>query len=311
MKTRLLSLVLIFIAAFTLPCMGQQIILYDNHFESPNIPPVPNCGPDLDATDLNTLWSGTAGGTGGGGSFQQVNTVETILINGPNGQYIDTSGIGGDYCISMLSTAQDDRAAVTLNSQNLPFAIVSMDISAIDLNGCGGPFGIDTPVMDIKIYDSPGAVFSFAAPGTLLDHDTITGITPGATIYTFNWLAQTVSMDIAGSTDGNITVVFDLLQSGYAAIDNLLIQSSLTSINPGAVSYPVSLFPNPSAGIFHIDGIMNASGCVKVHDLAGKVLLEQKITSSMQIDMAALPPGIYWVEINHEDQSAIQKVIKN
>lgn len=311
MKITLLSLLLIFIAAFTQPCQGQQIILYDNHFESPNIPPTSNCAPDLDVTDLNTLWSGTAGGTGGGGSFQQVNTVETILIHGPSNQYIDSSGIGGNYCISMLSSFQDDKAALTLNSQNLPFAIVSMDISAIDLNGCGGPFGLNTPVMDIKIYDSPGAVFSFYAPGTLLDHDTITGTVPGATIYSFNWTSQLVSMDISGSGDGNITVVFDLMQSGYAAIDNLLIFSSLTSINPVTVSHPIVLFPNPTSGILNIGGMVNHNGQVKIHDLSGKLLLEQKINASGQLDISALSPGIYWVEIKNEDQSFIQKVIKD
>lgn len=112
MKTNLragiiVSLILLLV---DMNAFSQQVTLYDNHFESPNIPPVPNCGSDLDATDLNTLWSGTADGTGGGGAFQQVNTVETILINGPNERYDDPSGIGGNYCISMLSSAQDDKA---------------------------------------------------------------------------------------------------------------------------------------------------------------------------------------------------------
>jgi len=143
MKTRFYLTAIFFFtsAVFHGKTYAQQIILYENHFESPNVPPFPNCGSDLDATDLNTLWSGTAGGTGGGGSFQQVNTVETILITGPDERYEDPSGLGGNFCISMLSTAQDDRAAVTLNSQMLPFCIVSLDISAIDLDACGGPFG--------------------------------------------------------------------------------------------------------------------------------------------------------------------------
>jgi len=310
MKTPLLLIALI--AGLNQCCVSQQIILYDNHFESPNIPPVPNCGSDLDATDLNTLWSGTAGGTGGGGSFQQVNTVETILIHGPDGFYSDPSGIGDSFCISMLSVAQDDQAALTLNSQMLPFAIISMDISAIDLDACGGPFGVDTPLLDIKIYDSPGAVFSFAAPGTLLDEDTIKGIAPGATSFTFNWTNQLVSMDIANTTDGNITVVLDLLKSGYAAIDNLLIVSSLTSIGPVQSNQnKIVLFPNPVADVLNVQGKISANTKVKFYNPFGQFLLEEKINADRKINVSTLPAGMYWVEIKNEDQPVVLKMVKD
>jgi hypothetical protein len=72
----------------------QNVIIYKNSFETPLIPPVSTCSPDLDNNQVNTLWEGTGLGIGGGGNFQQLNTIETIIIQGT--QYNDPSGLGAN-----------------------------------------------------------------------------------------------------------------------------------------------------------------------------------------------------------------------
>lgn len=84
-----------------------------------------------------------------------------------------------------------------------------------------------------------------------------------------------------------------------------------SGINRSTVAHPIILFPNPVSGVLNIECMTNNKGKVKIYDLAGKLLLEQKITLSGQLDIAAFPSGIYWVEIKNEGQSAVQKVIKN
>ncbi len=211
---------------------AQTVILYQNNFENPLQTPVANCGPDVDLTAVNTLWGGTGLGTGGGGLFEQVFTVETMLINGPSNTYTDPSGVGGNYCIGFQNEYQNDKLALTLNSQQLPFANINFDLSAINLAGCGGfPVALDTTALKITIYDSPGGNFSFTAPGVILDQDSIMGKDAGITDFTFNWSSCNLNLDISNSLDGNITVVFDLFKSGYAGFDNLSISSSVFSQN--------------------------------------------------------------------------------
>jgi len=209
---------------------AQTVILYQNTFDSPLSTPTANCGPDVSITLVNTLWGGTGLGTGGGGLFMQQFTVETILINGTDNQYTDPLVTGGDYCLGMYSSNQNDKLALTLNSQMLPFINLSFLMSPIDLAGCTGPFGPETSVMGLTVYDSPGGTFSFPPSNTILDTDTIMGGSPGSTPYTFNWSNNSTSFDINNSIDGNITIVFDLIEGVYAAIDNIVVTSSTTPI---------------------------------------------------------------------------------
>jgi len=199
--THSLMLLTIMSISFVKKGLAQTVLLYQNSFESPLVSPSTGCSPDLDQTLVNTLWGGTGLGTGGGGLFQQYFTVETILINGSNNQYTDILGLGGNYCLGMLSNLQNDKLALILNSQMLPYANISFLISPIDLPQCGGPFGLDTAVMHLLIYDSPGGSFSFSTPGTLLAQDTVLGSFPGLTPFTFNWFNASSSLDISNSVD--------------------------------------------------------------------------------------------------------------
>ena len=318
-KTILSSLVLVLLITLldTKASFPQTILLYKNSFESPLSTPAPNCGPDLDATFVNTLWGGTGLGTGGGGLFQQEFTVETILIHGPNLQYSDPSNLGGNYCLSMLSVTQNDRAALTLNSQMLPYANVSFLLSPIDLAGCGGPFGLDTAVMHLSVYDSPGGTFSFSLPGTLLDEDTLESGVPGATPYTFNWAECATSFDISASFDGNITIVFDLLQSGYAAFDSIEIfsSSSTSSVSEHDGLNSAFVFPNPFTNEIIISTKNQVSSTktteIILFDVMGKEILRETISKGeTKINTEKLLSGFYLLNYLNGNKTTNFKLTK-
>lgn len=221
-----------------------EVILYENHFESPNIAPTENCAPDFDATIVNTLWSGTGTGTGGGGLFSQQNTVETIIINGSSNQYKDPSTIGGDYSLGMLSTVNDDKIALTLNSQSYPYINITFDLSAIAINGCGFGGALSTPEMNIKLYNTPSGVFDFASPGILLDEKNVTGTSPNVDPFIFNWLPEGIALNNSGSTNGFITVVLDLVIGNYASFDNIKIVSANQPLPLKLISFTGSKLNN-------------------------------------------------------------------
>lgn len=306
------TLSILFNLAIKNSTIAQTVLLYKNSFESPLIPPVTNCSPDLDNTFVNVLWGGTGTGTGGGGQFQQVYTVETILINGPMNQYTDSSGLGGNYCLSMLSSLQNDKIALTLNSQMLPFANISFLISPIDLPACGGPFGLDSTVMYLTVYDSPGGNFNFSSPGTLLDQDTVSGGGPGVTPYTFNWSLCFASLDISGSADGNITVVFDFLKGGYGALDSIEISSSTSS---GIAGYDddlnrVKVYPNPFSNELTIYGT-DATSEIIIYDVTGKIVIQTPALHAVtEIFTSNLTRGFYLLNYRAGTERRNFKLIK-
>ena len=243
-------------ALFAIGAHAQTIQLFYNDFTMPLSTPVSNCGPDLCITQVNTLWQGTGTGTGGGGTWKQVNTVETILINGPNDIYTDTTGQGGDYCLGMLSTFQDDRVALTLFSDTLPYVNLYMDVAPIDLVACGGPFGTATPSFHIMVFDSPGGTFNINNPGVPLDEDTVFGGPAVLDPHYFAWTQVQTGLDVSGSTDGYVSVMWDLLTSGYAAFDNLLIEASVSGVGIGQHernTISITVHPNPASGSFTLD----------------------------------------------------------
>lgn len=197
---------------------SETVQLYQNDFESPNTLPIRSCYA-LDGRSVNTLYGQP------GALFDQINTVETVLINATGGSpnYSDPLGTGGNFAIGMLGILGNDKLSLTFDSQNLGFINIGMDISSIDVQGCGGPFGIAAPKYVISLLDSPGGVFNFANP--VLDQKEIIGVA-GPDQWTFDWTSHVVALDSSQSTDGNVSIVWDLMQSGYAAFDNLIITAS-------------------------------------------------------------------------------------
>lgn len=195
---------------------GVSEVLYSNDFETPNMVLSASCGNSLDLSGINALY-GTADFV-----FQQVNTVEGVVIHDPHNLYADPSGIGKNYALGMLSAYQNDLLALTFDVTGHAFLNVGFDLSAIDVSGCGGPFGTDVPIMQVSLYDTPTGSFSFGAPGTLLAQGTVTGAA-AVDRWTFGWSYGVVSLDASAATGSSLTIVFDLLQSGYGAFDNLSI----------------------------------------------------------------------------------------
>jgi len=197
-------------------------VLYTNDFETPNMALVASCGNSLDPIGINALYGSSSF------LFQQVNTVEGVSVHDPSGLYSDPSGVGQTYSLGMLSALQDDLLALTFEVTGNSFLNVGFDLSAIDVSGCGGPFGTDVPVMQVRLYDTPSGGFSFGAPGTLLGQGEVTGVA-APDQWTFAWKYGVVSLDATGATGSSLTIVFDLTQSGYAAFDNLSIVAADTA----------------------------------------------------------------------------------
>lgn len=195
-------------------------VLYSNDFESPNVPLVADCGPWLDQKrGINALF--------GTDDFQfaQFETVEGVLLKDEKGVYTDPSGKGGQYAIGMLSKLQDDRLALSF-ANDMPIVNVRLDLSGIAIEGCGTTVPISKPRLKVDIYDAAAGQLDLSSISQEpLDSKIVEGFASDDA-WEFNWRTAVVPLDASSATSGNVTVVFDLLEGGYAAIDNLSIVAS-------------------------------------------------------------------------------------
>jgi hypothetical protein len=209
-------------------------ILYDQNFENPT--GFVNDGGDINIfRTVNQLY----GNQPPGFTFAQNFTVETLLITGNRAfgtGYSDPQGIGGNYALGMLSTLQNDFLSLSFNVQGQAFLNFRLNISSIDLDRFSGPFNSTgaVPVFELTLFDNPSGATGLSGNGTILDVERITGVASSSRTV-FNWTEHTLALDARGSTNGNVTIRIDLLNtqgSGYAAMDNFRIAASNT---PGDV----------------------------------------------------------------------------
>lgn len=215
-----------------------DVTLYDQNFESPNN--FVNDGGDVNIyRTVNDLYSGQPSGF----TFSQANTVETLLIGGTQAWgtgFLDPSGTGGKYTLAMLSDVQNDLIGLAFDVGSFQFLNLRADISSIDLDRWGGPFTVDNvsvPIFRFSLFDNPTGAPGLGS-GTLLDSFDVTGLASHRN--TFVWSEALGGLNAANSTNGKVILRIDLLQGGYAAIDNLKIVASDVKGQVGGVPEPAS-----------------------------------------------------------------------
>lgn len=196
---------------------AESLVLYSNNFETPNQAVSIECGNSLDQTSINTLYGGA------GFTYHQQFTVEAVLHDDNLNLYSDPEGKGGAISLGMQTAQQADLLAVTFDREGRRYLNVGFDLSSIDIKGCGGPFGVAVPIMRVSLLDSPGGAFSFNQ--TVLDTVDLEGVAAPDS-WTFDWTYVIASLDSDGATGDYVSVVFDVIQSGYLAFDNLSIVAS-------------------------------------------------------------------------------------
>jgi hypothetical protein len=208
---------------------AATVVLYDQDFESPVN--YVNDGGDLSIDTVNEHY----GGQPPGFSFAQTFTVETLNVSGSNRGvgtaahgtgWLDPTGIGGNFALGMLSSAQDDRLGLSFDVGSLPFFNFRLDVSSIDLTSFSGPFvppGGAVPTFQFTLYDNPSGSTTIGG-GTILAQSVFSGVASAPNV--FDWREAKFGFSTAGNTNGKVTLQIDLLAGGYAAMDNFRITAS-------------------------------------------------------------------------------------
>jgi len=108
-----------------------------------------------------------------------------------------------------------------------------------------------------------------------------------------------------GDAPDSSEVPFVLCNQIWQFINNFDCNLSLTE----SATSKISVYPNPSESIVHIDNLNTDDFDVKLTTLLGKVLIQK--SNSNSIDISSLSKGMYILTVNQGKRSLTKKLIKN
>ena len=71
----------------------------------------------------------------------------------------------------------------------------------------------------------------------------------------------------------------------------------------------IQLFPNPTTGILHVDIADLTEWTVQVRDATGRRIMPEQPITTGQLDLSALSPGSYFLELHNTHQRVVKKVV--
>lgn len=133
--------------------------------------------------------------------------------------------------------------------------------------------------------------------------DTISGPTP--TISTNTWLNNTF---YRWTIDGPKGTCADTIPCS-----GIFQQPSVAPGSERGADLKISVYPNPSNGIFTIQfgkKVKNAN--IRIQSMEGRLMHRQIVKGwSAQVNLSAVPSGIYFVIVSEEGRVAVMKIVRN
>ena len=97
---------------------------------------------------------------------------------------------------------------------------------------------------------------------------------------------------------------------GCVLRDSIHITIQLSTMLEEIDAKTISISPNPTNGIITLIGDLNRIKGLRIRNMKGKTLIQFNSIKN-QINLTALPKGVYLVEVISDGQSQIQKIILN
>ena len=146
------------------------------------------------------------------------------------------------------------------------------------------------------------------------------GVTFGPVLGTYtigSWAAQTLYLGVVASAT---SVIRFKATSDFGnddiGIDNVTVQDFITGINENTTSQDVFVYPNPTNGSFRIEmnNITFHELAIKIVDIQGKEVfssLEKNVkgTYTKQLNLEAIPKGMYFIILSSGSEIKTQKLI--
>ncbi len=214
-----------------------------------------------------------------------------------NGMPISLNGgmpSGGNYTGVGVSGGNFDPSAAGVGT-------ASVDYSIIDVNGC-----MSTVTETIVVHAAPVVTFA-TIPDHCVSYSPYTLMAqPAGGVFT----GPGVSGDIftpATAGVGTWTITYDYTDGNGCsgqALQTVNVDGCVGLFENNKIEY--AIYPNPAQGNFTIVSEMEFDA-IELRDINGRLI--QSINSNELVNISKLSSGVYFIEMNHEGQLYIERLI--
>ena len=104
--------------------------------------------------------------------------------------------------------------------------------------------------------------------------------------------------------NGSSTDITTAINTGYINCGTTSIGIELNDPNR------INIYPNPASDNIYISNLNKENTRVKIYDINGKLVLENKISNKEYLNISKLSKGIYQIKFEGSDWNEIRKLIK-
>jgi hypothetical protein len=189
-----------------------------------------------------------------------------------------------------------------------PTANASYTVTGTSTAGCAGSAAISS----VSVSALPTVTVSSSTSGTICAGQSVSLTANGAATYSWNTGGSTAVIVASPSVTTSYTVtgtaasgckntaVITQSVSGCVGIQTIANQSSA-----------VSVYPNPSAGIFTVEFANGLNKTINVTDITGRVVLTTTSTADkVNVNISNLSNGIYYIKVISNNKAEVIKVVK-
>ena len=104
--------------------------------------------------------------------------------------------------------------------------------------------------------------------------------------------------------NGSSTTILSAINTGYVACNTTSIGIELNGPNR------INIYPNPAKNKIFISNLKEDNTLVKIYDINGRLVLENKISNKEYLNISKLSKGIYQIKFEGSDWNEMRKLIK-
>ena len=241
--------------------------------------------------------------------------IHVITIAAPTVSVSGSSNVCAGSCDTLTAATSGNFPVVWYPAASLSCLACDTTISCtpatqnymatiMDNNGC-----TDTAAFSVAVHPLPGPISGGSGSLCLGDTLSLADTTSGGT-----WSSGSTPVASIGSVSGLVTgtlagtaVITYLSPAGCTTSITITVDPCVTGITAISPANTISIFPNPATTCLAVSAPDKIT-TIAITNLLGKAMLNQEYnTNKVQINVAALPQGIYLIKINGNE---VRKFVK-